>query len=291
MAIRRCSALDKRYIFEYDVGQWTFGTIQVLKDRDTGHMKTCKIVKKSMLKSTLNVLPRLKALQELQHPHICSITDVIEDANSFFVITDFWQGGDVQDWMERLDEGNWLQEQTCAAYIRQAILALTHSHAAQVYHRDLRPSNLLLTSKLPDAQVKVADFGLAAVLDPDNSIIQANATSYTCPEVLKSAEPLKNGSTDMWSIGAIAHALLTGQAPSEGGAQPQPSSTWSLSRRTRSVEEDAWADRSESSRDFARRCLRATGPERPTAPVAEGPDAAQRRQLPGRQRRGEGPQA
>jgi hypothetical protein len=266
MAIRRCQALDRKYIFEYDVGMWTFGSIQVLKDRDTGHMKTCKIVTKSMLKSTQNVLPRLKGLMDLQHPHICSITDVVEDANSFYIITDFWQGGDVQDWMERLDEGNWLQEQTCAAYVRQAILALAHSHAAQVYHRDLRPSNLLLTSKLPDAQVKVTDFGLAAILDPDNSIIQANSTPYTCPDVMNSSDTILSGSADMWSIGAIAHALLVGVAPSETGQQNQTG--WALARRTRSAEEDAWADRSESSRDFVKRSLRASGPERPTSAKA-----------------------
>lgn len=262
MAIRR-GVLDKKYIFEYDVGQWTYGTIQVLKDRESQKLKTCKTVPKSILKSTQGVLARIQALQELQHPHISSITDVLEDGNSFYVISDHWQGGDVQDWLERLDEGNWLQEQTCAAYVRQAVLALTHSHAAQVYHRDMRPSTLLLTSKLPDAIVKVGDFGLATALDPDNSIIQKNPTAYTVPEVLKSNEPIRNGSADMWSIGAIAHALLVGQAPSESSGH----SGWSLARRVRGVEDESWNDRSPMSRDFVQRLLRPAG-ERPTAAKA-----------------------
>lgn len=264
MAIRR-GVLDKRYIFEYDVGQWTFGTIQVLKDKNSGELKTCKMVPKSMLKSTHNVFARLKALQELQHPHICSVTDVLEDKDNFFIVSDFTQGGDVQDWMERLDEGNWLQEQTCAAYVRQAVLALAHCHAAYVYHRDLRPSNLSLTTKLPDAVVKVSDLGLAAILDSDNAIIQKHPTPYNMPEILKTSDPIRSGAPDMWSIGVIAHALLVGHAPTEsiGGSN----GGWSLARRVHGIEDDGWNDRSAISRDFVQRLLRPTG-ERPTAAKA-----------------------
>jgi len=261
----RTSVIDKKYVFEYDVGQWTFGKIQVLKEKESGKLKTCKTVPKASLKSTQNVLPRLRALQELQHPHISSITDVLEDGNDFYIISDHWPGGDVQDWLERLDEGNWLQEQTCAAYVRQAVLALAHSHAAQVYHRDLRPSSLMLTSKMPDAVVKVGDFGLAAILDPDNSIAQKNPTPYIVPEVLKSPEPLRNGAADLWSVGAIAHALLVGQAPSESSAGQN--SGWSLARRVRRAEDDGWNERSSMSRDFVQRLLRPAA-DRPTAAKA-----------------------
>jgi len=263
MSIRK-SVLDKKYVFEYDVGQFTYGTIQVLKEKESQKLKTCKTVPKTKLKSTANVLARLRALQELQHPHICSITDVMEDQGNFYIISDFFQGGDVQDWMERLDEGNWLQESTCAAYIRQAVLALTHSHAAQVFHRDLRPSSMLLTSKLPDAIVKVGDFGLAAVLDPDNALIQECPTPYTVPEVLKSSEPLRSGAADLWSIGAIAHALLVGHAPAESTAG---NSGWSLARRARGHDDDCWNERSSMSRDFVQRLLR-PAVDRPTAAKA-----------------------
>mmetsp|Transcript_55203 Transcript_55203/g.155334 ORF Transcript_55203/g.155334 Transcript_55203/m.155334 type:complete len:528 (-) Transcript_55203:218-1801(-) len=264
MAIRR-GVLDKRYIFEYDVGQWTFGTIQVLKEKSSGDLKTCKTVPKSLIRNTHNVLARLRALQELQHPHICSITDVLEDRDRIFILSEFTQGGDVQDWMQRLDDGNWLHEGTCAAYVRQALLALAHSHAASVYHRDLRPSNLSLTTKLPDAIVKVSDFGLAAILDPDNAIIQKRPTPYSVPEILKSAETVRSSPPDMWSVGVIAHALLVGHAPAEssGGAN----AGWRLARRVQGGEDDGWSERSPMSRDFVQRLLR-PAMDRPTAAKA-----------------------
>jgi len=258
MATIRKTILDNRYIREYELGQWTYGSIAVLKEKDTGKLKTCKTVPKALIRNANNVMAKLEALKELQHPHISSVTDVMEDDRHYYILSDHYMGGDVQDWMDRLDEGNWLQEQTCAQYVRQAVLALCHSHAAQVFHRDLKPSSLILTTKLPDAVVKVGDFGLAGILDPDNSIIQQNPHQYTVPEVLRSSEPVKGGAVDMWSVGAIAHALLVGHGPSES----------SRGFFGGSKDDESWSERSPLSRDFVQRLLRPHAADRPTAAKA-----------------------
>lgn len=261
-------ALERKYVFEYDVGEWTFGAIQVVREKASGELRTCKTVPKASVRGARDVLARLKALRELQHPHICSILDVMEDDDHFFIFFEFTQGGDVQDWMERLDEGHWLQEQTCAAYIRQAMLALAHSHAVHVYHRDLRPSCLQLTTKLPDAVVKVCDFGLATILDPDNRIIQKHPTPYTDPSVLRNGKGDADGAADMWSIGTIARALLVGCAPAES-SPPAATTGWGLARSVyQSADEDGWNDRSPLSLDFTQRLLRPTAGDRPTAAKA-----------------------
>eukprot|EP00927_Polykrikos_kofoidii_P022787 TRINITY_DN21167_c0_g1_i2.p1 TRINITY_DN21167_c0_g1~~TRINITY_DN21167_c0_g1_i2.p1 ORF type:complete len:530 (+),score=79.71 TRINITY_DN21167_c0_g1_i2:23-1591(+) len=264
MAARR-GILDQKYIFEYDIGCWTFGTIQVLRDRETSQLRTCKTVPKATLQHTSGVLARLRALQELQHPHIANILDIIEDQSSFYIISEALPGGGVDEWLQRLDESNWVEEQTCAAYTRQIVLALTHSHAAQVHHRDLRPSSLQLTSKLPDATVKVSDFGLAAILDSDNAIVQKYPNAYIAPEVLFGGDTVRPSTADMWSVGAIAHALLVGHAPTENSGGRH--SGWKLAARVRGGDDDHWADRSALSRDFVVRLLRPVG-ERPTAAKA-----------------------
>eukprot|EP00434_Breviolum_minutum_P023041 symbB.v1.2.020327.t1/scaffold1704.1/size105413/3 len=228
----------------------------VIKEKDTQKLKMCKTVPKARVRRASNVMEKLSALQELQHPHISSITDLMEDDKNYYIISDYYMGGDVQDWLERMDEGNWLQEATCAAYVRQTLLALSHSHAAQVYHRDLKPSSLLLTTKLPDAVIKVVDFGIAHILDPDNSIIQSNPNEYTVPEVLKGTE-LKGGSTDLWSVGAIAHSLLVGNGSSVSSRR-----SWGFVK-----DDEGWSERSPLARDFVMRLLRPPH-ERPTAAKA-----------------------
>jgi len=255
MAIKK-TVLDARYIREFDVGQWTYGFISVIKEKDTQKLKMCKTVPKARIRSASDVMEKLSSLQELQHPHISSITDLMEDDKNYYIISDYYMGGDVQDWLERMDEGNWLQEATCAAYVRQALLALSHSHSAQVFHRDMKPSSLLLTTKLPDAVIKVVDFGIAGILDPDNSIIQSNPSEYTVPEVMKSSEQ-KGGSADMWSVGAIAHALLVGNHASVSSRK-----SWSFIK-----EDEGWSERSSLARDFVLRLLRPAH-ERPTAAKA-----------------------
>jgi hypothetical protein len=246
MALRN-GVVDQKYAFEYDVGQWTFGKISVyrlLQDNTT--LRTVKTVPKNLVRSSPNVINQLKQLQELRHNHICSIKDVLEDQANYYIISEFMQGGEVSDWVERLQEGYAIQEQTCAAYVRQAILAMMHSHSAQVFHGSLLPSSLSLSSKMPDAHIKVSDFGLGPILDPENHVVRRKRSPYTAPEVLSGQERV-DGSSDMYSIGAIAHALLVGRAP--GNNQNQ--SWWRGSRN----DEQFWSERSPVSRDFVTQLL------------------------------------
>jgi serine/threonine protein kinase len=255
MAIRT-SVLDQKYDFEYDVGQWTFGSISVIRHRQSSELRTCKKIPKSLVADHRSALNKLKTLRELQHPHVATILDVMEDHTNLYLITEFLQGGEVSDWVERLQDGYVIQEQTCAAYVRQAMLAMMHCHAAQVYHGALLPSSLSLTSKMPDASIKVADFGLAAILDPNSTLMQRNRSPYTAPEVTSGHYSFVDGSSDMYSIGAIAHALLVGRAPG------RPQNGGFLSRKGNG-NELSWSERSPMSRDFVMQLLQGWE-ERPT---------------------------
>jgi len=250
------SVLDTKYAFEYDVGMFVFGTISVVKERETDSLRTCKTVSKASLRSVQGAVSRLKELRALEHPHIASVMDVMEDQTNLYIISEYCPGGEVSEWLTRLDEGYWLQEQTCVAYVRQALLALCHSHAKGVFHRDLNPSTMYLTSKMPDAQVKVMDLGLAAVLDPDNSIMRRKPSPFSAPEVVACSDSHPgvanfDGSVDMWSIGAIAHTLLTGRSPPNNGRTRSVGAPW-LSRND---ESECWADRSSFARDFTQKLL------------------------------------
>jgi calcium-dependent protein kinase len=247
----RASVLDQKYEFEYDVGQWTFGSISVVRPRDNPDgktLRTCKTVPKSLVRPSSSVLPKLRGLQELQHPHVIEVKEVMEDKANYYIITEFVQGGEVSDWVERLMDGYVVQEQTVATYIRQLLMAMVHCNSANVFHGSLLPSSLSLTSKMPDAVIKVGDFGLAAILDPDNTIAQRNHSPYTAPEVASGEYAFVDCSSDMYSVGAIAHALLVGRAPGSFGRTKQPMivSCWGGG----SADTQLWADRSATSQDF-----------------------------------------
>jgi len=245
--------LEDDYEFEYDVGMWSFGALSVYKQKASGNLRTCKSVPKSHVSCQGGEVSKLKQLTQLNHPHICSVTDALEDRQKFYIMGDVVQGGELSDWAERLTENYVIEEQTCAAYMRQALIAIVHAHSFQVYHGSLLPSSLSLSSKMPDAIIKVSDFGLASILDPEGTIMQRNRSPYTAPEILTGEYAFVDGTSDMFSLGAIAHALLIGSAP---GAGPKGSGTGLFSRMgSGRQEEAAWAERSAVSRDFVHKLL------------------------------------
>jgi len=261
MAYHRPAVLERHYNFEYDVGQWHFGTIRVLRDRDTKELKVCKAIDKDCVECPSTFRTRLNRLQAFEHEHLVRITEVLEDASGLYLISDYQQGGDLQDWMDNMDNNHVLQESACATYMRQTLLALAHCHAEQVYHGHLTPRSLMLSTKLPNAEIKVCDCGYADILDPDGGILLDNVeASYIAPEVL--SEPyLVGAAADIWSLGAIAHKMLTGATPDQA---PSGESGWGLRRMSLVDAEEVWDGRSDLCRDFVHRCLR-RAEERPTA--------------------------
>jgi serine/threonine protein kinase len=246
------AVLEEKYEFEFDVGQWTYGTISVYKHRASDKLRTCKTVPKQLVRSSGSELPHLKHLRQLAHSHICSVTDALEDRQYYYIFTEYLQGGELSDWAERLYDNYVIQEQTCAAYMRQALIATVHAHSFQVHHGALLPSSLSLSSKMPDAYVKISDFGLASILDPDNTVLQRNRSPYTAPEILTGEYAFVDSSSDMYSIGAITHALLIGRAP---GANQQEAGLFSFSRSRPNDLEAAWSERSKLSRDFVQKLI------------------------------------
>ena len=105
-------------------------------------------------------------------------------------------------------------------YLRQAAAALDHAHSRGVIHRDVKPSNLIVT---PEGVVKVADFGVAKVLSQKMTQTGAAVGSphYMSPEQIR-GDPL-DGRSDQYSLAVVAYEILTGRKPFEA---PSLSALW-----------------------------------------------------------------
>lgn len=252
------SVLDASYVFEFSVGEWALGTVLTLQDRKTRSFRTCKVVEKRRLTQPSYAVARLKKLQLIDHPHISRILDVQEDDENVYILTERFQGGDIAEWVQRLDEGFQVHEATCATYVRQILLALVHCHSKALHHGDLNPSHVQLTTKLPDAIVKVEDFGLVDLLEDPATMPKKGRCPFTAPELRFGGPPDFSGSRDVWSVGAIAHSLLVGQAPDVR--------SWSSRTRKWFFEDNAdiWYSRSQASLDFVGQLL-VPEMDRPTA--------------------------
>uniref|UniRef100_A0A8B9Z7I0 Serine/threonine-protein kinase 17A n=1 Tax=Anas platyrhynchos TaxID=8839 RepID=A0A8B9Z7I0_ANAPL len=85
-------------------------------------------------------------------------------------------------------------------------------HRNNVVHLDLKPQNILLTSKSPLGDIKIVDFGLSRIMKSSEELREIMGTpEYVAPEIL-SYDPISTA-TDMWSIGVLAYVMLTGISP------------------------------------------------------------------------------
>eukprot|EP00747_Dinoflagellata_sp_TGD_P071498 gnl/TRDRNA2_/TRDRNA2_157061_c0_seq1.p1 gnl/TRDRNA2_/TRDRNA2_157061_c0~~gnl/TRDRNA2_/TRDRNA2_157061_c0_seq1.p1 ORF type:complete len:567 (+),score=61.59 gnl/TRDRNA2_/TRDRNA2_157061_c0_seq1:101-1801(+) len=262
-AAHRDGYLDKHYSFEHDVGQWAYGMVQVRRDAKTGELVTCKSVPKASVKNPTEVLEKLLSVRGLRHKYINSIVDALEDDQNIYIISEHCSGGDIADWMAQMEGGYVLAENTCAAYVKMVLIALAHCHSNQVYHRDISPSRVVLTSKMPDAEIRVCDCGVAAILDPGHT------APHSAPAMKEDTHaPSLPWVSDMWSIGALAQTLLTtGKPPARDrleGLIKEMSFALSFGPN---LADEVWLDRSSEARDFVDHLFRAES-ECPTADQA-----------------------
>lgn len=104
-----------------------------------------------------------------------------------------------------------------ATFIILACLdALSHAHESKLIHRDIKPDNILVTSK---GVVKVADLGLAKAVDEDNSMTQSGTglgtPLYMPPEQARNAKHVDHR-TDIYALGGTFYNFLTGKFPFSG---------------------------------------------------------------------------
>lgn len=91
------------------------------------------------------------------------------------------------------------------------ISAIAYCHSFNVCHRDLKPENILITA---DLQIKIADFGMAALHQTDTHHLATACGSphYAAPELLKNRQ-YRGDRADIWSLGVILYAMLSATLP------------------------------------------------------------------------------
>jgi calcium-dependent protein kinase len=96
--------------------------------------------------------------------------------------------------------------------------AVNYTHSQQIAHRDIKPENILVRKRGEKCKVKIIDWGLGTLMGKGKANRVCGTPEYVAPEVLRGSYTL---SCDMWSIGAIAYVMLTGEMPFVGSTQEE----------------------------------------------------------------------
>ena len=174
---------------------------------------------------TAKVHERLKqearTASALNHPNICTIYEVGEDAGEVFIAMEYVEG---QTLSELVHQGP-LPAEKVLRYSSQISAALAHAHEKGVIHGDLKPSNIIVT---PQGDAKILDFGLARRGDPvefDRKTMETASREgdgahgggtfpYMAPEQIEGREA--SARTDIWSFGVVLYEMIGGTPPFQG---------------------------------------------------------------------------
>lgn len=155
-------------------------------------------------------------LKMCQHPNIIKLLDIFENSDNYFIVIEYMEGKDLFDYIQKR---NFLLPETRVKHlVCQLITATRYIHDFGIVHRDLKLENIMMSDVTNNAKPKLVDFGLARIISPNETANEPFGTlGYVAPEVLKK-KPY-SFSCDVWSIGCIMHALLTGSLPFDHESQ------------------------------------------------------------------------
>lgn len=224
------TGIHAHYDMAHELGKGSFATVMRAMARETGEWWAVKIIHGNKVRGgntnhqngggnqnqyLQSFAREISILETLDHANICRLreTFVPEDGgHDFYLVLELVEGGDLLDFILNNDG---LSEPVSQHITRQMCNALAYIHAKGITHRDLKPENVLLTKDDPP-NVKVADFGLAKVVDSLTMLkTMCGTPSYLAPEVVNQTEENKGYDqlVDSWSVGVIVFSMLTNTGP------------------------------------------------------------------------------
>jgi serine/threonine protein kinase len=157
-----------------------------------------------------------RAMASLDHENIVKVYDISQDGEVPFIVVECVSGRDLGDLLGGRRRSGRLNEQFVRRMAIQLLHALSYAHRRGIIHRDIKPSNILLTS---GGTVKVADFGIARILEEDDVPIGeageiVGSARYMSPEQLRGEDATPR--SDVYSVGVLLYHCLTGRPPFSG---------------------------------------------------------------------------
>lgn len=201
---------------EEEVGRGAMGVVYRGRQSGMGRPVAVKVILGGIHAGPLD-RARLRteavAIARIRHPNIVAIHDSGESHGLPYLVLEYLDGGSLA---QRID-GKPQDPRWGAALIRTLAGAVAFGHARGVVHRDLKPRNVLFGA---DGVPKIADYGLAKILDEDfghTMTGQSTGTpSYMAPEQVAVGRQPIGPATDVHALGATLYEILTGRPPFQG---------------------------------------------------------------------------
>ena len=227
-----------------EIGSGVYGTVKKVylrKHPDT--IRALKIISKDILMEGIDsekVLDEIIKLKNLEHENLGKIYDFYNDEKNYYIITDFFDQGDLLDKITTID---WTNQDIFKSIMKQIFEALSFLHSENVLHGDIKLENIMIydikktvkntfdidedtrnisKEKLESLNaeynytIKLIDFGFSNIFIKKKEI-KSNII-YSSPEIINN---LPDNKCDEWSCGVLMYFLLCGKPPFQGGNEEE----------------------------------------------------------------------
>uniref|UniRef100_A0A669CC23 Protein kinase domain-containing protein n=1 Tax=Oreochromis niloticus TaxID=8128 RepID=A0A669CC23_ORENI len=253
--------LHNKFAIAEELGRGQFGIVHRCVEISSEKTYMAKFVKVRGADQTL-VKKEIATLNLARHANYLLLHESFDSPEELVMIYDFISGVDI---FERLSIAEFeLNEREIVNYIRQVCSALEFLHAQSYGHFDIRPENIIYTTRT-SSNVKIIELGQSRHLTPGDQIkIQYTTAEYAAPEIHQC--DMVSTVTDMWSVGVLAYVLLSGLNPFT--AETNQQTIDNISSAAYSYDDESFKQVSVEALDFTDRLMTKERKHRMTAAEA-----------------------
>lgn len=208
--------LGGRYRVDGRLGKGGMAVVYRAEDALLGRKVALKILHRYYAEATYfqkRFKQEARAMASMDHENIVKIYDICQDGDVPLIVAEYVGGADLKELLSEQPQSR-LDESSARKIVAQLLEALCYAHRRGIIHRDVKPSNVLLT---PESVVKVADFGIARIVEEEDAEEPGEivgSARYMSPEQLQGGEATPR--SDVYSVGILLYHCLTGSPPFSG---------------------------------------------------------------------------
>src|SRR6266705_1246070 len=203
-----------KYVVKRELGRGGMGAVYLAEQTGLGREVAIKELVPSAAADPIALkrfLQEAQVMARTSHPNLVQVYDMEQIQGANYIVLEFVRGRSLRDWINR----GGIPVPQVFAVMHGVLQALDYAHRHAIVHRDMKPENVLISD---EGEVKVADFGIARLLDDTGVGGTATKTGttvgtpqYMSPEQVASSKV--DGRSDLYSAGIMFYELVVGQPP------------------------------------------------------------------------------
>ena len=212
------------YIFQDEIGRGSFGNVYRATDKKKQENVAAKRIHIRDDEDMNNAFKEAASLLSIiPHQNILKLLNYFVKGKNFWMILEYCNLGNLEDYFKAYNP----PLTTALQFMHMTACAISHMHGQlkPIVHRDIKPTNILLKSGISGPIVKVADFGMAKIIDLESEAVHTilmtstvGTPGYMAPEFFMNQKYTK--SVDVFSLGLVLLATIK-YKPGQGMKMPQ----------------------------------------------------------------------